>query len=162
MIEALQAARTLLVDTNLLVLYLVGLLGSESLAAHKRTTSYTLEDFFLLGDILASKTRLVTTPHILSEVSNLSRQVREPLRSQIATVLQGMLQVVDERYVESSGAATNPCFHRLGLTDAAIVDLCGAGVLLLTDDLDLYLEVGRAGGQAFNFNHLRPSAWGLS
>jgi len=161
-IEPLKRARTLLLDTNLLILYLVGLLGAESIKAHKRTMSYSSEDFELLYAILASKTRLVTTPHILSEVSNLSRQAREPLKSQLSLALRDLCQVLDERYVESSGAAKNPCFQRLGLTDAAIVDLCDNGLLLLTDDLDLYLEVGRAGGQAFNFNHLRLSAWGLS
>jgi hypothetical protein len=162
MIEPLRAARTLLIDTNLLVLYIVGLLGSEWIDIHKRTANYSVEDFILLSAIIDSKTRLVTTPQILSEVSNLSRQVREPLRSQLSTVLLRLLQVLDERYVESSSAAKSPCFQRLGLTDAAIVALCGEGLLLLTDDLDLYLEVGRAGGRAFNFNHLRTSAWGLS
>lgn len=121
---------------------------------HKRTERYTVEEFELLHSIVSPKAPLVTTPHILSEVSNLTRQTHEPLKSNLSLLLREMCQLVDERYVESSSITRSACFHRLGLTDAAIVGLCGDGLLVLTDDLDLYLEISRMGGQAFNFNHL--------
>jgi uncharacterized protein YaiI (UPF0178 family) len=51
------------------------------------------------------------------------------------------------------------CFHRLGLTDAAIAALARHNYLFLTDDFDLYSTLVNQGVDAINFNHLRSRTW---
>jgi hypothetical protein len=48
----------------------------------------------------------------------------------------------------------DPIFMRLGLTDAAITRVCSRGILVLTADVALHLELQRRGLDAINFNHL--------
>lgn len=64
----------ILVDANLLVVLLVGKLGPEHLKNCRATksNSFTPDDYSLLVQGVAKFDKLVTTPHILTEVSNLA------------------------------------------------------------------------------------------
>lgn len=144
-----------LLDTNLLVLLIVGSASRRYIGVHKRTRVYSPDDFDRLRRRLDQATGLLTTPNILSEASNLARQIREPARSVIGAVLQRFIASSAETYVESSKAASHPSYLRLGLTDAAILEAQTDDVVLLTDDLDLYLASARAGRAVINFSHDR-------
>jgi hypothetical protein len=156
--DRIRQARRVLLDTNLLLLYLVGSCAPDWILRHKRTASYRIDEFKLLCAILSWVRILVVTPNIMTETSNLARQIGDPeRRSEIMKRLAMISQHSDERYVESANlaAAFPRQFLRLGVTDAGIIDLCKQGFVVLTDDLSLYLEVERLGGNAVNFQHLR-------
>jgi hypothetical protein len=148
----------LLVDTNLLLLYLIGRTNKYRIPRFKRTQAYTIEDFDLLERFMAEFKTLITTPHVLTEASNLGDlhgEEHEALRSWfVRTVEQSR-----EHYDESRLLAKEDCFHRLGLTDAAIAALARHNYLFLTDDFDLYSTLARQGADAINFNHLRSRDW---
>ena len=55
----------------------------------------------------------------------------------------------------SSVAAERKEFVRLGLADAALLEIAAKDVTLLTTDFDLYNTALAKGAQALNFNHLR-------
>ena len=57
----------------------------------------------------------------------------------------------------SATAAEDTAFLRLGITDAAFLDV-SVNHTLLTADLDLYLEASRRGQNAVNFNHYIEAA----
>lgn len=61
----------LLVDTNLLVLFTVGLVNRNRIKTHKRTSKYNEDDYDLLVRALGKIQPLYTVPHVLAEVSNL-------------------------------------------------------------------------------------------
>lgn len=75
-----------LVDTNLLLVYFVGLYdtatGYRIINAFRYTKgTYTAGDFEILLSFLQRFRTVVTTPHILAEVSNsLSGELTEPAR----------------------------------------------------------------------------------
>ncbi|MBV8203133.1 MAG: hypothetical protein JOZ15_21165 [Acidobacteria bacterium] len=141
----------------MLLLFLVGSCGAEWISKHKRIAIYRIEEFNLLCAIISRVRTLVVTPNILTEASNLARQIGDPKRSEIMARLAAISRRADERYVESASLAAGfpKQFLRLGITDAGIIDLCKQGLVLLTDDLSLFLEVQRLGGTAVNFQHLR-------
>ena len=62
----------LLIDTNLLVLFLVGKTNKSRILSFQRTQAYTLEDLELLERLVEQFRTLITTPHVLTEVSNLA------------------------------------------------------------------------------------------
>ena len=66
----------------------------------------------------------------------------------------------DESPVDARRIAAQPGFARLGITDAGMVLLSMAGALVLTDDLELYLDIADAGVDVINFSHVRMRAWG--
>ncbi|MSP01969.1 MAG: hypothetical protein EXR07_13095 [Acetobacteraceae bacterium] len=146
-------ADAVVLDANLLVLFVVGAASRSYIAKHKRLRAYTEKDFTLLLDVLSASPRIVVTPNTLTETSNLLRQIAEPARAHIYAVFQALLADTDEVYVESDRAARHAAFPRLGLTDAALLTVVTAGHVLLTADLDLYLAADRQGQAVINFTH---------
>lgn len=146
---------SIILDSNLLLLLVVGLTSPSYIAKHKRLREYNELDFDLLMRFIGSATKIVVTPHTLAETSNLIGYIGQPAREQIYLQLRLRLGAFDERYVESRSAGQRAEFLRLGLTDAVQLDLLTDSHTLLTVDLELYLAACRCGLKAENFNYHR-------
>jgi hypothetical protein len=151
-------SKGVLVDTNLLVLYLVGKVNRKRIPSFKRTQTYTVGDFDLLARLIAWFGRLVTTPHILTQASDLADLNGKEL-GEVRRLFQTTVDLMEERFEESRSVVRDGSFERLGLADAAISVLCRRDVLVLTDDLDLYVALLGRGVDAVNFSHVRPLHW---
>ncbi len=147
--------RRLIVDTNLLLLLVVGSTADGLIQKHKRTRTFTPQDLALLERFLGGFNDIVVTPGILAEVSNLSAQIGEPLRSSIMQTVGRLVAQIREDHVPGISVIESRCFIRLGLVDASILEACQEGDHLLTDDLDLWIEAVNSGKTATNFTHLR-------
>jgi hypothetical protein len=145
----------LLIDTNLLVLFIVGTAAKEYIAKHKKLTAFTIEDYDMLFRIISGASEVLVTPNTLTETSNLAAYIGEPARSKVLDVLRAVSRDSQERYVPSSAAAQCNEFIRLGLADAALLEIAAKDVTLLTTDFDLYNAALKKGAKTFNFNHLR-------
>jgi predicted nucleic acid-binding protein len=157
-----SGTRTVLLDANLVLLFVVGTTNKSLISRHKRTHSFTEQDFTLLCEFLNQFDQVVVTPNILTEVSNLAAQIAEPARGQLLGTLAAMTNHLTEEYVTSREASQHEGFVRLGLTDACVLRRVGTIDCVLTDDLDLYLSLSRSGQYVVNFNHIRMGALGLS
>ena len=66
-----------LVDTNILLLHVVGSTNKQRITQFKRTRErFTIEDFDLLQRILCLFSKVTTTQSILTEVSNLGSRIK--------------------------------------------------------------------------------------
>ena len=65
-------SKGLLVDSNLLVLLVVGLVNRDRISKFKRTAGYSGEDWDLLAAIIENTSLCYTLPYVLAEVSNLT------------------------------------------------------------------------------------------
>jgi hypothetical protein len=148
-------SRPILLDTNLLVLFVVGGVSRDYIGKHKRLSQFTVEDYDLLLKTLSNAPSVLITPNILSETSNLLAHIAEPARSDIFHFFRSIIATSPEVYVASDVAAKRGEFIRLGLTDAAIVEASSQEVVVLTSDLNLYMAAATKGTPAINFNHLR-------
>jgi hypothetical protein len=150
---------SLLVDTNLLLLWLIGHVDKSQIEKFKRTSAYTEDDFELLAVLIACYQSIVVTPHVLTEVSNLIGNLNGRLRNDALLALGAMVPTFVEEFASSNMTVKRPLFLRLGLTDAAIEGVTARPLTVLTDDLDLYVALSRTSIRAFNFNHIRTGAW---
>lgn len=143
------------IDTQLLVLLVVGETDKALISKHRRTKAYRVEDYERLARLINETNHQVfVTPNTLTEASNLLAQHGEPERSHIFGVLQTLIETTEERIVESKAAARNNNFKRLGLTDAALLEVISTSNPLVTADLDLYLAASaKEAGAAYNFTH---------
>jgi hypothetical protein len=149
-------ARRALIDTNLLVLLLVGSVSEALIVRHKRTRAYDIQSYRLLTDTLqAHFVAILTTPHVLAETSNLVRVGNENEHALLSEQLARWTGRCDERHVPAVEVVGRSEYVRLGLTDAGLLSLATDEDVLITDDLDLYLEASRRGAKVINFNHLR-------
>jgi hypothetical protein len=145
-----------LLDSNLLVLWIVGTTARRYVSQHKRLRAYTEDDFDLLLRLLRPMSAIIVTPNTLTEASNLVSQIAEPARTHIALTFRALVGIIEERYVDSRRAVDQAEFPRLWLTDSGILDQLTDTQVLLTADLGLYLAALQRGHDAVNFNHLRP------
>ena len=144
------------IDTNLLVLLIVGSVGRDLIAKHRRLRRFTEEDFDRLINLINRVDRVFVTPNTLTETSNLLTQHKDPERSHFFDRLKFIIQESKEFVVASTEASRNNAFKRLGLTDAALLEVATAETPLLTVDLDLYLAASAKGQDtAVNFTHLQ-------
>lgn len=156
---SLYKAKGILIDTNLLLLYFVGKYDADLISKFKRTMAFTVEEFLLLAMILQSFDRVITTPNVLTEVSNLSGQLPKNLHSDFYSDFAARIPVLEERYTASGTIAASVHFNKFGLTDSGIVDIVKRSYLVLTDDLALFGYLQNLGIDAINFNHIRQLAW---
>jgi rRNA-processing protein FCF1 len=152
----------LLVDSNLLLLYFVGSYDPARISNFKRTHSkgFREDDFNLLTRLVRLFARIVTTPNILTEVSNLSGQLREDKKQAYYVDFEKLVQSFAEHYIESKELCALTHFKSFGLTDSGIIALAMGKFLVLTDDGPLSGYLQNVGIDVINFNHVRD--WGLS
>jgi hypothetical protein len=152
-------SRGVLVDTNILLLFVVGAFDRGQIGRFKHTRQFVTEDFDLLVRLLGRFERIVTTPNILTEVSNLSGHLPDNLKAACYAEFGRRIAVLDEQYAPSGIVVGESPFAKLGLTDTSILHLSRGKYLVLTEDATLYVFLGAAKVDALNFNHLRPLAW---
>ena len=146
----------LFIDANLIVLLVVGFAGRELIARHRRTRTFTVEDYDRLSQAISRVGELRMTPNTLTEASNLLGQHGEPQRSRLLLTLRALIERSPETVVASVDAARSAAFPRLGLTDAVLLEVVSADAPLLTVDLDLYAAALASGEEAaINFNRWR-------
>jgi hypothetical protein len=147
------------VDTNLLVLYLVGLVNTRRIRDFKRTQDFTVEDFHVLKSLVVWFGKpLVSTPYILSQVSDLT-DLSGPESVIIRKLFKSTIELVDETYDTAKNLVLHPLFERFGLGDTSVAAACARNVVVLTADVELQVALGSSGLDAINFNHVRTLGW---
>jgi hypothetical protein len=104
------------VSGELFILWLVGLVNRARIRNFKRTQDFSIEDFRILRALLDwFGPPVVTTPHVLSQVSYLTdltgaegMAVRRLLKSSVP-------EVVEETYDAARQLVAHPLFERFGL-----------------------------------------------
>lgn len=149
--------RELLLDTNLLILVVVGSASESYIARHKNLSACGVGDFRRVTRFMQHAKELIFVPNVVTETFNLLRQVDEPLRTDLTRHFGALLKNAQEIYVASKEVVDRAEFPRLGLTDAVLMKLAETGADLLTAGLGLYLEAARSGLRVINYNHIRDS-----
>jgi hypothetical protein len=144
-------------DSNLLLLYWCASFDPMLVLTFKRLNAFHSEDIYVLGETLTAFGELRTTPHVLTEVSNLANGLpswKKPAWSQ--HIAEGIV-LIPEVYEAASTIMTDAESAEFGLTDAALMRLAEDHVILTIDWhlANLLSSRGRAG---INFKHLRPGA----
>jgi rRNA-processing protein FCF1 len=147
----------LIIDSNLLLLLFVGQSDPGRIEKFKRTDQFTVGDFELLVDYIGQFKEVLTTPSILTEVSNLLGQLPENLRYSFRQHFAYALKELDEHYTPSQELGDEKAFPKFGLTDTAILQAARGEYLVLTDDFRLTQYLIAQNIDVINFNHLRAS-----
>ena len=80
-----------LLDANLLVLFVVGAASIDYIERHKRLRVYTPCNYHLLVGLLSSAASVCVAPSRVTEASNLARHIDEPARSEVSEALRTFL-----------------------------------------------------------------------
>lgn len=142
-----------------MLVLLVGRVDKSRIGSIGRTDGYTTEDYERLKNIVGSFRVTVSTPHVLTELSNLGRQgAWGELSLQLLQAMKFFFTVLDERFVPARKLTNDVVIAKLGLADSAIIEAARRGCTVLTDDLPLYNQLESRGLSAINYNHMRGAA----
>ncbi len=130
-----QGGRILL-DANILLLLLIGSFERWRIGNFKRTAAFSELDFDVLVGFLRAFSKIVTTPHILTEVNSLANSLPGHVKESWSDHFAAEIGTFAEVFEESSDLAKGPAFRLFGLTDAAIYALA-SDTLILTEDFRL-------------------------
>lgn len=153
-------ARPVILDTNLLLLLVVGETDRSLIGKHRRLQAYEEVDFDWLRATLRAPRALLLCPNVVSETSNLVRYIYPAAAQRVAVTLAVLLQQTTETYIQSVLAAAESAYARLGVTDAVLIMLSRTDATLVTDDLDLALAAQRVGADVVNYTHVRAARLG--
>lgn len=139
-----------LVDSNLLLLFVVGSLGPELIPRVSRTANYSFEDFQVLEKTIEFFEQKITTPNILTEVSNLIGN-----RGDFQEALGAFISEADEIFLKSINLVMQKGFSQFGLADTATFEVAKNQFLVITDDGPLYGFLRNIGVDVVNLLTLR-------
>lgn len=145
----------ILIDTNILLLLIVGSYKRELVGRHKRTIPFLPRDYDLLVRLVGGFDKILTTHAIMCEVSNLASPIADPDRTGILATLRAFVGAVQEHTISSIDACECESFLKIGITDSGILELAKTDIPVLTDDGVLANFIQASGATAFNFHHLR-------
>jgi hypothetical protein len=106
------------VDTNLVVLLVVGSASSSYISRHKRLGEYAVDDFEMLGLILLGLSEIFLLPHAVAEASNFARMIHLPARVKVQAALQTLTATFTKLPILRVDRIERSAFHDIGLTDA--------------------------------------------
>ena len=154
-------SKGVLLDSNLLVLLFVGLTDLSLISRFPRTKNqgFTEKEFSLLVRVLKPFSKVITTPHVLTETSNFLGHLHDEPRLTALTILSKTIQSFKERRPEAKTLVQSGAFFNFGLTDSAILDMPPKKYLVLSIDAALIIALQNKKVDATNFNHLRQLAW---
>jgi hypothetical protein len=150
------AGKPAILDSNLLLLQWCACFDRELVSRFKRLSCFQMEDFDLLSEALKTFSAVRTTPHVLTEVSNLANQLPRWIKDEWSEHFSSQIQVIPEEWTPAAKIAKGDLMW-LGLTDAALAALATSHVIL-TLDFPLSNSLETRGLSVINFTHLR-SLW---
>lgn len=149
----------ILIDTNILLLYFIGSYNKSLIQRFKRTNQYIPEDYELLTSFIKFFTRIITTPNILTEVSNLSGNLENRIKARYFSEFAKQLEFLHELYTPSKDIGKLDHFTKYGLTDSGIIHSVKEKYLVLSDEFALVNYLRSKDVDAINFNNLRMLNW---
>jgi hypothetical protein len=144
-----------ILDSNLLLLYWCAQCNPSLVFEFKRLNSFRPGDFVLLEEVLKLFPVLKTTPHVLTEVSNLSNSLKSTQKVEWFKHFSRQIDVLPEQWIPASDLKESELL-KLGITDAMLANLATTHVIL-TIDFPLSGSLQARGLHAVNFMQLRNS-----
>ena len=125
-------------DSNLLVLLVVGRCDRRMVERHRRLKKYSVTDYDRLEEMIRGGDRIIVTPNTLTETSNLLRAERGKVALALSQTLRAVIEGEVEVVIPSAEVANRTEFVHLGLTDAVLIAIASPARTLLTADMQLY------------------------
>lgn len=116
------ASKGIIIDTNILLAYLVGTYDLDFMCVWKRTKMYDCDDYEFIKKVLSQFSRRIVTAHILAELSNHSKGIKGQRSRGYFEVFREHFRNVDEKHIPKERILDCPSLPEFGVTDLGIVE----------------------------------------
>ena len=148
--------RRYFLDTNSLVLWVVGNSHPDWLGQKKPVTDLDSIDFDNLSALIADARGFLTLPYVLAEASNLlGFGKRNTATEAIYAQFLKYVEASEELQVNSRILVSDYALRKTGLTDLAILRLVRSQAVVVTTDFALFGLLTDISVEAKNLRHMR-------
>ncbi len=127
----------ILIDTNALVVFLIGTIDVRLFKTHRRVSIYEEQDYYELLNVIGSLEKLMVLPNVWTEVDNLLNDFSGNYKYQYIDHLASTIKSTSEKFTASIKATEMQEFFDLGLTDSLLLECGKKCKLLITSDSSL-------------------------
>lgn len=127
----------IVIDSNSLIVLLLGLIDPNLISKHKRTSIYTPQDFFDLLKVIKEIEYLIVLPNVWTEVDNLLNDFSGNYKWAYVNKIKHLINDSSEKYLQSKLGAETHFFFNIGLTDSLIIELGKECDFIITSDSEL-------------------------
>jgi rRNA-processing protein FCF1 len=127
----------ILIDTNALIILILGLIDRRLIDTHKRTSIYEEQDYYDLLSVIVEIENLIVLPNVWTEVDNLLNGFNGEQKHQYITKITETIKSTSEQFMSSLIGVNSDSFFDLGLTDSLLLNLAKKCDLLITSDSNL-------------------------
>lgn len=135
----------IIIDSNSLIVLLLGLINPSLKNKHSKTSIYNEEDYHTLVEVIKDIKSLIVLPNIWTEVDNLLNKFTGGYKDLYVQKIIQTIKETSEEYIESQSVENNYAFYDLGLTDTLILEYAKNCEMLITSDSQLS-DYARANG----------------
>lgn len=147
-------SRGVILDTNVAMLFFVGLTGRRNINRHGRVKRFTVHQFEALANAIELGREFVIAAPILAEVSNLLRQGPDDIWIEAVGQMRSIVPRSREIRPSCVDVVTMRSFEWLGYADAALLSALNEDVALITCDGPLFRAALTSGKYATHLEEL--------
>ena len=127
----------ILVDSNALIVLLIGLIDPKLFETHKATSIYDEDDFHELLNVIGDFDQIIVLPNIWTEVDNLLNTFGGNYKYTYVQKIREIIKITSENYIDSKTGSECESFLNIGLTDSLVLEQAKSCKLLITSDSQL-------------------------
>jgi len=127
----------ILIDTNALVILIIGQIDSKLINSHRRTSIYEEQDYYDLITVIKDYKKLVVLPNVWTEVDNLLNNFGGEQKYKYIVAIKETIKSSSEKYINSLIGIDSDSFFDLGLTDSLLLNFAKECEFLITSDSSL-------------------------
>lgn len=127
----------ILVDSNALIVLLIGLIDPKLFETHKATSIYDEDDFHELLNVIGDFDQIIVLPNIWTEVDNLLNTFGGNYKYTYVQKIREIIKITSENYIDSRTGSECESFLNIGLTDSLVLEQAKSCKLLITSDSQL-------------------------
>lgn len=138
--DLLQNKKEMIIDANLLLLYIVGSFNIDTIINKRftKTNGFNKDEYNLLMYIIDKAKKIIVTPNILTEVCNHSEKINNSLKFDYYQLFKKLYNNFEEKLVLTKEAFNFNKVHDFGISDSIIISLVEKyKYLLVTTDAPL-------------------------
>jgi rRNA-processing protein FCF1 len=126
-----------LIDTNSLVVLIIGLIDPQLIQRHRRTSIYEEQDFNNLVSFIDDINKLIVIPNVWTETDNLLNNFNRGHKESYIEQITKIIKLTSEKFLASKTALKSNGFFELGLTDSLLLEYAKECDVLITSDSQL-------------------------
>lgn len=152
----------IVLDTNVLLVYFIGLYDSSFIHSFKRTNKYSKTDFLNIKNIVMNFSVVFITPQILAEISNFTFEIHEPkLTIYMKKLIRTIRDFKEDHIAMDKLIANENLICSIGFTDVSIIEVAKKNdCLILTSDFEMSQRAASMGCRALNYTNIMGLDWG--